>query len=210
MRLWWYHSSEFLTVIRCLTIVLTMASPLSYRTNVFGFPNAPGIPTENLGILDQRLAVEWLRDNIAAFGGNPEQMTLFGQSAGGISVDIHSYAFASDPIVKGLIMQSGAAGVMTAVGGGTDYDSWGKLTAKLGCTGSDLKKISCMRALPFQSIKDAMEALTPPPDLSDPCGGVTQLKFGPREDGKVIFSNEEYLRRGEAGEFAKIVGSHEL
>src|SRR6266536_6669964 len=40
----------------------------SYRLNIFGFPGAPNT-TQNLGLLDQRLAVEWVRDNVAAFGG---------------------------------------------------------------------------------------------------------------------------------------------
>jgi cholinesterase len=41
----------------------------SYRVNIFGFPGAPGVADQNLGLLDQRLAVEWVRDNIAGFGG---------------------------------------------------------------------------------------------------------------------------------------------
>lgn len=55
----------------------------SYRLNVFGFPGLPGM-AQNVGLLDQRLAVEWARDNIAAFGGDPTRITLFGQSAGGM------------------------------------------------------------------------------------------------------------------------------
>jgi carboxylesterase type B len=58
---------------------------ISYRLNVFGFPGAPGLEDYNLGLLDQRLAVEWLRDNIEKFGGDPKRMTLFGESAGGNS-----------------------------------------------------------------------------------------------------------------------------
>ena len=54
----------------------------SYRVNVFGFPGLPGM-AQNVGLLDQRLAIEWVRDNIAAFGGDPTRITIFGQSAGG-------------------------------------------------------------------------------------------------------------------------------
>ena len=53
---------------------------LNFRINVFGFPSAPvpsGSPA-NFGFLDQRLAVEWLRDNIAAFGGSPRNIIIVG------------------------------------------------------------------------------------------------------------------------------------
>lgn len=52
----------------------------SYRLNILGFPNAAGLESlesQNLGILDQRMALEWLRDNIKAFGGDPEKITLW-------------------------------------------------------------------------------------------------------------------------------------
>ncbi|GIK07729.1 hypothetical protein Aspvir_003396 [Aspergillus viridinutans] len=81
---------------------------INYRLSFFGFPgNSPS--SFNLGLLDQRLAVEWVRDNIAAFGGDPSRITLFGESAGGTSVDHYSYAWKDDPIVHALIVQSGNA-----------------------------------------------------------------------------------------------------
>ena len=45
---------------------------VSYRLNIFGFPNAAGLDDQNLGVLDQRMALEWVRDNIEAFGGDRE------------------------------------------------------------------------------------------------------------------------------------------
>lgn len=52
----------------------------SYRLNIFGFPGVPGDSSvaQNAGLLDQRMAVEWVRDNIAAFGGDPKRITMFG------------------------------------------------------------------------------------------------------------------------------------
>ena len=64
----------------------------NYRLGILGFSGAPGL-TQNVGLLDQRLAVEWVRDNIAAFGGDPTRITLFGHSAGSASVDYYNYAW---------------------------------------------------------------------------------------------------------------------
>jgi acetylcholinesterase len=59
---------------------------MNYRLNILGFPNAAGLETQNVAFLDQRMALEWVRDNIAAFGGDPDRITLWGQSAGAVSV----------------------------------------------------------------------------------------------------------------------------
>ena len=59
-----------------------------YRTNVFGFPNAPQQPV-NVGLLDLDAVVQWVYANIAAFGGDPERITIFGESAGALAVDAY-------------------------------------------------------------------------------------------------------------------------
>ena len=75
---------------------------LNYRLGIFGFPGAPG-EAQNLGLRDQRLAVEWLRDNVSAFGGDPDRITIFGHSSGALAVDTWAYAYNDDPIVAGMI-----------------------------------------------------------------------------------------------------------
>ncbi|MEL6943713.1 MAG: carboxylesterase family protein, partial [Bacteroidota bacterium] len=89
---------------------------VNYRLNIFGFFAHPELSAEapykasgNYGLLDQQAALQWVQDNIKAFGGNPEKVTIAGESAGSISV---SYQMAS-PLSKGLI-----AGAIGESGGG--------------------------------------------------------------------------------------------
>src|ERR1700744_3104117 len=91
--------------------VLILIFVVSYRLNIFGFPNAKFFPHQNLGLLDQRLALEWVRDNIDRFGGDVARISLFGHSAGASSIDLHRYAWAKDPIAAGFITQSGTESI---------------------------------------------------------------------------------------------------
>lgn len=86
---------------------------LNYRLGPFGFCSHPDLTDENgicgnYGLFDQSAAIQWVKDNISAFGGNPDKIILMGQSAGAMSVDIHL----SNPLVKnyisGAIMLSGS------------------------------------------------------------------------------------------------------
>ncbi|KAF2402642.1 alpha/beta-hydrolase [Trichodelitschia bisporula] len=175
---------------------------MNYRLNVFGFPGLPFLPDNNLGLLDQRLAVEWVRDNIAAFGGDPERITLFGESAGGASVDYYAYAWTKDPIVKGFIPESGTA----SLGGAKDnLDAWYKATTKLGCGGKEAgaKTVDCARGKSMKEVLDAIkpEGVVPALDTSD---------FQPIADGKVVFP--DYPARRAAGSFIKapmLVGNND-
>ncbi|KAL7774513.1 hypothetical protein CFE70_005425 [Pyrenophora teres f. teres 0-1] len=82
--------------------------PVNYRLNIFGFPGSLNIDT-NLGLRDQRLAVQWLQKNIHVFGGDSKKIAIAGQSSGGAAVDWWTYAYAQDPIIHGLISTSGNA-----------------------------------------------------------------------------------------------------
>ncbi|KAG6856392.1 hypothetical protein H0H87_005010 [Tephrocybe sp. NHM501043] len=81
----------------------------NYRLNIFGFPNAPQLvrdttKPQNLGLLDLDAAVQWVHDNIAAFGGDPNRIVLFGQSAGGAAIDAYTFAHPQDTRIKGGIL----------------------------------------------------------------------------------------------------------
>lgn len=77
----------------------------NYRLNIFGQPNSPqlanGTGSQNFGLLDIDAAIKWVHANIGAFGGDPDRISLFGQSAGGLAVDAYTYAHPNDTIVKG-------------------------------------------------------------------------------------------------------------
>jgi carboxylesterase type B len=173
----------------------------SYRVNIFGFPNGPGIPDINLGLLDQRLAVEWVRDNVAGFGGDPKRITIFGESSGGTSVDLYSYAWREyDPIINGIIAQSGTASFTLQLAGSpsnnNEYAAWYAASAKLGCGGKEAgaATVDCMRQKSFQEILLAINT-----DVTN----LLSTNFGPTPDGKLVYYNISTLSK--AGKFWKVV-----
>jgi para-nitrobenzyl esterase len=89
---------------------------IAYRVNQFGFLAHPELSTEspnhvsgNYGILDQIAGLEWIHKNIAAFGGDPGKVTIFGESAGGISVSMLCASPLTKGLISGAISQSGGS-----------------------------------------------------------------------------------------------------
>lgn len=86
---------------------------INYRLGVLGFVNfgdafeTAGIQS-NLGLRDQIAALEWVRDNIAAFGGDPQRVTVAGESAGAIAIAMLMLSKQAQPLFHGAILQSGA------------------------------------------------------------------------------------------------------
>ena len=114
---------------------------LNYRLGPMGFLCLPELAEEaghtgNYGLYDQMTAIKWVKDNIAAFGGDPDAITIMGQSAGGMSVQQHCLS----PLTKGLfskaIMSSGGGvnKLMSAQPAERNYDFWHAVMERCGCT----------------------------------------------------------------------------
>ncbi|KAG9236024.1 Alpha/Beta hydrolase protein [Amylocarpus encephaloides] len=157
---------------------------LNYRLSILGFPGNP-FGTQNVALLDQRLAMEWVRDNIEKFGGDPSRITIFGQSAGAVSVDLYSYAWAVDPIVAGIIPESGTVfswGLPNSPSFAAN--SWYRTAANLGCGNSTSDSgtvLSCMLSHNYTTLLDAIPA-------TSGFAGILGL-FGPTVDNKIAFGN---------------------
>ncbi|XP_064541396.1 esterase B1 [Drosophila montana] len=81
---------------------------LNYRLGALGFLSLPEAGIHgNAGLKDQRLALQWVQDNIASFNGDPQNVTLFGESAGAAAVHLHTYASHANKLFHKAIMQSG-------------------------------------------------------------------------------------------------------
>jgi para-nitrobenzyl esterase len=89
---------------------------INYRLGVLGFlahpaiDNGAGVPSTNYGLLDQKLALQWVQDNIGSFGGDKSQVTIFGESAGGFSVHSQLVMPGAHGLFHRAIVESGAYG----------------------------------------------------------------------------------------------------
>lgn len=134
-----------------------IAVTANYREGIFGFFAHPQLSKEtaykgsgNYGFLDQVAAIRWVKDNIAAFGGDPERITIVGESAGSMSVS----ALMASPLCKGLFAQamgsSGSVIGMKKVATLKNAEKSGlEVARKLGC-----KSINEMRTMPANELME--------------------------------------------------------
>ena len=149
---------------------------IAYRLGVLGFLHLSHLPdgkdypdTQNLGLLDQLKALKWVHENIAAFGGNPDNVTLMGESAGGGSVTSLSLIKGSHQYFKKVIALSGNPGLSTSTEAAIACTN--ELMEALGCkTVADLKKIDA------QKLVSVASELLP-------------LRMAPERDGNLLPSN---------------------
>jgi para-nitrobenzyl esterase len=142
----------------------------------------------NQGLLDQRAALAWVRANIAAFGGNPKKVTIFGESAGSEDVCLHVVSPGSRGLFQRAISESGGCTTRqpTADDGATQAQ---RLAAAVGCEGvGDV--LGCLREVPVETLLAQLPAST---EIST---------FGPVVDGGVLPDQPRTLFDG--GKFAKV------
>ncbi|OJK04680.1 hypothetical protein ASPACDRAFT_49092 [Aspergillus aculeatus ATCC 16872] len=147
----------------------------NYRLSIFGFSHSPSLPLthRNAGFLDQRLALDWVQRNIHEFGGNASKVTIFGQSAGGYSVQqlLAAPPGPKDrPPFRAAIMQSFARAF-----GGNGTANYLNAAEHFNCTEKDEEVLACLRRVDAVELRDyAAQA---------------ELDFAPVEDHHTCITN---------------------
>jgi carboxylesterase type B len=138
---------------------------LQYRLGALGFLSHPALTREgggasgNYGLMDQQAALRWVRANIAAFGGDPANVTLFGESAGAMDIGLHLLSPGSRELFAKAIEESGTPGFGTPPRSLAENERLGTLiAAKAGIA----QTAAALRALPVADLIAATEAVDVP------------------------------------------------
>ena len=149
-----------------------IVASIAYRVGIFGFLHLSHLPdggdypdAQNLGTMDQMMALRWIHENIAGFGGDPDNITIFGESAGAGSVTVLPLVKDSHAYFKRVIAESGGP-VFTR-----------STEQAIGCTDEVMKILGCKTVADLQRVdtKKLVEA-----------SGVLALRVCPERDGKYL------------------------
>jgi para-nitrobenzyl esterase len=139
----------------------TVVVSVNYRLGIFGFFAHPALDAErhdlgDYGMMDQQLALRWVRQNIAAFGGDPDNVTIFGESAGAQSVLAHIVSPASANLFQRAIIESaGTPALLSTLTPLATAETRGqRFATAAGCASQTL---ACLRALSAQQIVSATQ-----------------------------------------------------
>ena len=163
---------------------------INYRLGRFGFFAHPALtaeagrgPTGNWGFMDQVAALKWVRANIRAFGGDPAKVTIFGESAGGRSVNTLMAMPAARGLFARAIAQSGGGGRDETTSLATAESKGRAYAVAAGVTGDDL---AALRAIPADKLLANLASW----------GGDSPTYSGPMIDGKLVRESTDVAFRG--------------
>ncbi|MCS7074305.1 MAG: carboxylesterase family protein, partial [Bacteroidia bacterium] len=178
---------------------------IQYRLGALGFLVHPGLEAENptnksgnYAVLDQILALTWIKNNISAFGGDTTKIMILGESAGGINVG----NLLTTPLASGLFQRACIQSASPVLGSYNDAKTKGiNWVNQFISTGTDIQKIAHLRQLEEDSLVRF--------DSSPLSGGVVQGNWGPVVDG-VLFSNFpiQVFQTGIFNQVPLIIGSN--
>ncbi|KAI9697473.1 MAG: hypothetical protein M1820_007808 [Bogoriella megaspora] len=178
---------------------------VNYRVGGFGFLPGSEVKQDgsaNLGLQDQRAGLKWVADNVEAFGGDPEKVTIWGESAGAISVLDQMVLYSGDntyngkPLFRAGIMNSGSTIPANPIDGAKGQAIYDQVVDVAGCSGvSDT--LECLRGVDYETLLNATNSV--PGILSYQS---VNLAYLPRPDGTLLADSPEVLV--EQGKYAKV------
>mgnify|MGYP001252701001 CR=1 FL=1 len=177
-------------------IVVTINYRLGYLGQ-FAHPllsrSQAGQPLANYGLMDQVAALKWVQQNIGAFGGDPDQVTIFGNSSGGVSVNYLMGTPAAKGLFRRAISQSGAVNIAGSrdiakqVGFFPSLESSGEKLAASLLSVEDAGLLAALRAVPYQKILEIQDK-----DGGNSLNPVVDGVFIPKSLGQVFFDGEQH------------------
>ncbi|KAH9060195.1 Alpha/Beta hydrolase protein [Lactarius vividus] len=181
---------------------------MNYRLSAFGFLASQEVKDAkvgNLGLWDQRLALRWVQKYIHAFGGDPSKVTIWGESAGAVSVSLQMLASGgnTEGLFRAAFMQSGSPTPIGDITHGQQY--YDDLVERTGCSGSS-DTLACLRAAPYEKLKAIIDSskfrsgqLTNPESLA--------IAWQPRADGVFLADiPQKLVQRGKVARIPFVTG----